>query len=97
MLKKTTQYILLLFALFLVNHQSYGAGQKAHLSGTVVDKNTGEKLPGATVYFPDLKTGCITDINGSFQIENLPFKKLVVQFRLLGYKNLIKIIDHTIT
>ena len=52
MLKKTTQYILLLFALFLVNHQSYGAGQKAHLSGTVVDKNTGEKLPGATVYFP---------------------------------------------
>lgn len=97
MLKKTTQYILLLFALFLVNHQSYGAGQKAHLSGTVVDKNTGEKLPGATVYFPDLKTGCITDINGSFQIENLPFKKLVVQFSLLGYKNFITTIDLTIT
>ncbi|MBK6397200.1 MAG: TonB-dependent receptor [Bacteroidetes bacterium] len=73
------------------------SGEKIKLTGTVTDKSTGEKIPGVTIYIPDLKTGSITDINGEFRIENLPDKKLIFQFSLIGYKNYITTIDLSTT
>ncbi len=93
MLDKLTRYILLLLAISLISENSFGLAEKTKLSGNVIDKTTLEKLPGVSIYFPDLKSGGISDINGSFKIENLPAKKLVVQFSLIGYKNFITTID----
>lgn len=68
---------------------SYGAAQNS-LSGSVINKQSRETLPGAVLFFPDLKTGTVTDANGKFEIKNLPKIKTLVQVKMLGYKNYVK-------
>ena len=74
----------------------YAAG-KASLSGKITDKSTGEPLPGVSIYFPDLKTGTISQANGTYFIDKLPATKLLVQARFMGYKMAIETIDLTTT
>jgi iron complex outermembrane receptor protein len=65
------------------------------LSGKVIDKSTGEALPGVSIYIPDLKTGTATDINGNYKINNLPPTKVVLQISFVGYKTIIETVDLT--
>jgi|WetSurMetagenome_2_1015567.scaffolds.fasta_scaffold06474_4 iron complex outermembrane recepter protein len=65
------------------------------LSGRVTDKVTGEILPGATVFFPDLKIGTSADQDGLYRIKNLPNSSLVIQVTYIGYKAVIFNIDLT--
>ncbi|MDR1347018.1 MAG: TonB-dependent receptor [Prevotellaceae bacterium] len=51
----------------------------------VVDKNTGEPVAFANVYFPDTKTGAFTDELGNFSI-NISGQSLLVQVSFVGYK-----------
>lgn len=74
----------------------YAAG-KASLSGKITDKSTGEPLPGVSIYFPDLKTGTISQVNGTYFIDKLPATKLLVQARFMGYKMATETIDLTTT
>ncbi|MEO6303710.1 MAG: TonB-dependent receptor plug domain-containing protein, partial [Bacteroidia bacterium] len=83
-MKKIT-FILLLF----ISQWFYA--QK--LSGFVKSKTNGEALPGSIVYFPDLKSGTSTKTDGSFEINNLPKIKTLIQVKLVGYKTFIKTID----
>ena len=69
------------------------APEKATLSGIITDKNTGELLPGVSVYLPDLKTGAISNVDGTYKLENLPRVKILVQVTYLGYKLIAEIID----
>jgi iron complex outermembrane receptor protein len=69
----------------------------AHLAGKVTDKATGESLPGVSIYFPDLKTGTITQPNGTYFIDKLPATKLLVQVSFVGYKMATNQIDLTKT
>ena len=63
------------------------------LSGKVTDKKTGNTLPGVSIYLPDLKTGTITTEAGTFNLENLPSTRVMVQVSFLGYKLIARIID----
>lgn len=63
------------------------------LSGTVFSAEDKQTLPGASVYFPDLKTGAITDQNGHYEIKNLPRSKFVVQVKSIGYATQTATID----
>lgn len=63
------------------------------LTGFVKNKATNEPLPGAILYFPDLKSGTVSKADGSFSIGNLPSIKTLVQVRLIGYQTFIKTID----
>lgn len=63
------------------------------LSGKITDKADGSSLPGVNVYFPDLKTGTVSDKEGHYVISNLPQAKVMVQVSLLGYKTITAIID----
>lgn len=69
-----------------------GSG-KTSLSGKVTDKETGTTIPGVTIYIPDLKTGAVTSIDGTYKIDNLPQTKILVQVNFLGYKTIIETID----
>ncbi|MDR1554265.1 MAG: TonB-dependent receptor [Prevotellaceae bacterium] len=51
----------------------------------VVDKNTGEPIAFANVYFPDTKTGTSTDESGNFLISTST-QPLFVQISSVGYK-----------
>lgn len=57
------------------------------LSGYVLNKTTQEKIPGAVIYFPDLKTGTISDANGQYLIKGLPEGKFLVLYKMLGYQS----------
>ena len=57
----------------------------ATLTGKITNKTDNTPLPGAVVYFPDLKSGAATDINGQYKITNLPEGTFLVQVSLLGF------------
>ena len=64
-----------------------------NLSGKVSDQQTGEALVGVSVYFPDLKIGASTDINGEYKIQNLPKGKYVVQLKYIGYSEFVVLLN----
>ncbi len=66
---------------------------QATLSGNISDQKSGEALPGATVYLPDLKSGTVTDSSGHYEITNLPQSKITVQVTYLGYEAQTSIVD----
>ncbi len=70
---------------------------KTTLSGKITDKITGESLPGVNIYLPDLKTGAISDDNGTYKIDNLPQTKVLVQVNFTGYKLIAVTIDLSTT
>ena len=55
------------------------------LEGKITDSN-GQPIVGATVYFAELKTGAVSDINGRYKVSNLPARNLLVQISFVGYK-----------
>lgn len=89
------RYFFILIQLFLTNLilASSIPEQKTSLSGKVIDKLTGEPLPGVSIYVPDLKTGAISTIDGTYKIENLPQTTILVQVSFLGYQTSIEMID----
>ena len=63
------------------------------LTGKVSDKATGEPIPGATIYFPELKTGDIANKDGSYKIPDMPETNVMVQVSFIGYKTIIEKVD----
>jgi len=68
-----------------------GFGQT--LQGTIRDKDSNQPLPGVTIYIPDTRSGTVSDLDGKYEITNLPKKSLLIQVRLLGYSTISKTID----
>jgi len=54
------------------------------VQGQITDKQTGQKLVGATIYFSDLKLGTITNKEGVYKI-NLPKGSHVAEVSYIGY------------
>lgn len=61
------------------------AGARVTLSGFVVDAESGEVLPGAHVYLPDLRTGTVTNDAGYFALPSIPPGTYRSQISYLGY------------
>jgi len=58
------------------------------LSGTVVDSAGGQGIPGAVVYFPELKLGTTTDAQGNFNMSSMPTGTYEMEVKILGYATL---------
>jgi iron complex outermembrane recepter protein len=86
MMKKT-----LIILVMILSYHNTNAQNK--ITGKITDNITGESIPGATIYIPELKTGTIADINGVYKIENLPKVKVIIQVSFLGYKSVVENID----
>jgi iron complex outermembrane receptor protein len=86
------KYIFMLIA-FICTTTCIYAGNSAQLSGIIFDKKTGKTLPGVSIYFPDLKIGTTSKTEGSYSIENLPSKNIIVQISYLGFQTIIVQID----
>ncbi len=63
------------------------------LSGIIHDTENQNTLPGASIYFPDLKTGTVSDADGKYQLSNLPSSKTTVQITFIGYESQVTTID----
>ena len=68
------------------------ATSQTSLQGKITDKN-GEPIIGVNIYFPELKTGATTNIQGVYLIDNLPRHKLSIQINSVGYKMILEKID----
>ncbi len=89
--------VAIIWALFLLCHgfvlAREGESLQGTLTGTVTDKKTGEPLPGAIIYFPDLKTGTTTDADGRYAIKNLPQSRLLLQISCISYRTMLETVD----
>ncbi len=81
---------LLLFALVVTVALSpalvFAQTTTGRIAGVVVDKQTGEPLPGANVIVEGTSWGAATDLNGEFIIHNIPAGVYDVTARFVGYQ-----------
>lgn len=82
-MKKTGLFLVLLF----IVGSLYGQGK---LTGVVKDATTGEKLPGADIELLHTKLGASTDVNGFFEMENVPQGTYQISVSFIGYQTLTK-------
>lgn len=66
---------------------------KSSLSGFIKDAKTKATLPGATIYFPDLKVGTISDDKGYFHISSITDGKHLIEISYQGYATFIDNIE----
>ena len=62
------------------------AGTTGKIAGTVIDKQTGEPLPGVNVVIAGTTIGAATNIQGEFFIINVPPGKYTLKVNLIGYR-----------
>ena len=60
------------------------------ISGKVLLNETNEAIIGANVYIPELRTGTSTDVNGFYQIKNLPKGEFTLQVSYVSLKTITK-------
>ncbi|MDP3436428.1 MAG: outer membrane beta-barrel protein [Bacteroidales bacterium] len=58
------------------------------LEGKVIDKSTGEPIIGATIFFPDIRKGSMTDQDGLYSITNLPIGVHRAEISGISYKKI---------
>ncbi|NOY76663.1 MAG: TonB-dependent receptor [Calditrichaeota bacterium] len=92
MQRKTIAVLFTLLALVLmfsaIPSLSY-AQTTGKIVGTVVDKQTGDPLPGANVQIIGTSLGAATDSHGEFIITNVPVGKYSVRARFIGYNDMV--------
>lgn len=76
--------------LFILSMLSfYGKGQNS-LHGKITDALTGQPVPGAIIYMPELKVGTVSDSSGRYLISSLPKGSYEIEVRLLSYATVVK-------
>lgn len=71
---------------------SSAVGNKS-LKGKITDAKDGSPLIGVNIYFPDLKTGAVSDDEGNYHIDNLPAIKTTLQITYLGHQTIVQTVD----
>jgi len=79
------KYLLLLSLCFaFVSYSQEGA-----ITGVVKD-NAGEPIPGASVLIKKTEKGTITDFEGNYALNNIPYGDYQLELSYLGYKSITK-------
>jgi len=80
-----------LFFAIIISGLSYSNTNS--IEGKITDKITGEPLTGANVFLLGTAFGSATDLNGDFEIKNIPTGEYRLRASYLGYKQQIQIIN----
>lgn len=72
---------------------SLDAFAQVTVQGTVTDANTGELLPGVNVVIQELQTGSSTNIDGEYEIPNVPEGTYTLAVTYVGYQSYTNEID----
>ena len=81
---------MLLILLFLFSTLAVAQENTITIYGKVVDKITQQPLPGANVLVVNTNFGASTDINGKFEIQNLPSGEYQLRASILSYRSVTK-------
>ncbi len=66
------------------------------LEGIILDADSDEPLPGATIFLSEVETGSTAGRDGKFRIEALPPGSYMAEVRFIGYRSRIIEIDHPV-
>ena len=83
----------LLLAFAVVFSVTAAEAQSTTITGTVIDAQSGETLPGANVYIQELATGTATNIEGEYEIRDVAFDTYSFRVTYVGYRTLIREIE----
>ena len=72
--------------LFFVLYNASTVFSQNSIKGIIKDSETKESLVGATAIVQGSNNGARTDINGSFEIKNIPDGKQIIIFNIVGYE-----------
>ncbi len=86
-MKKRSITILVYCVLFTANYVF--AGISGTLAGKVLDKSTGNPLPGANVIIVNSHFGSASNEKGQFLVNNIPAGTFTVKATMMGYNTLI--------
>jgi len=79
--------VLLLISVGTVNAQTTGS-----IAGVVIEKNTGDPIPGANIFADGAAIGAASDDDGHFFIINVPPGLYTMNVEVIGYNN-FKVLD----
>jgi len=82
--KVLSVYVLVLLFILGLNYTVHAA-TTGKIAGTVVDKSTGDPLPGVNVLVPGTQLGAATDVGGRYYIINMPPDVYNVSAQMIGY------------
>ncbi len=88
---RNRSFIFFVSALFIFVQ---AASAQNKISGLITDTDK-LPLPGATVFVPEMNKGAVSDVNGKYEIINLPNGKMKVQFSFIGFTNRIETLELT--
>jgi len=81
--------IILVF-LILISSITF-AKEFGFISGTIIDKETGDTLPGVQIIVEGTDCGAVTNLEGFYEIYNIPPGKYDLFIEYLGY-NSVKVV-----
>ncbi len=90
------QLFIPVFLTFLVFNIAYAQTTKpvrATFNCHVSNKSNGEPLYGASVYFPDIKTGGVTNEAGNLSLQNVPKGKFLIEVSFLGFSSVAEPVE----
>lgn len=67
--------------------------QGVTLSGIITDSHTGDAIPGVNIYIVELKRGAATDVNGKYEIDDMPAGTYTVQITYIGYEKVMRTVQ----
>lgn len=67
--------------------------KKTYLKGIVTDAVDGQPVVGASIYFPLLKQGTVTNEQGEYHFDRLPTVRTTIQVNYVGHQTVIESID----
>lgn len=89
MVKSSFKLTVISAATFFLTTSSLFAQTAPALEGVILDSETGEPVIGASVFFPDLKKGAVTDMDGNYKIDNLPLGRYRAEIGAISYQKIV--------
>jgi TonB-dependent receptor len=86
-MKKQIQIIKFLLSVIIFFMSITIQAQTGRIFGRVTDENSGDALPGASVYLEGTSLGAAANIHGDYYITNIPPSKYTLITKYLGYEN----------
>jgi iron complex outermembrane receptor protein len=83
-------------ALAQSGNERASGGRRAALigfSGRITDATTGKPLPGASIYFADIRVGTTTDASGRYTFRNIVAGHHLIEVSHVGYNTIVEHID----
>jgi outer membrane receptor protein involved in Fe transport len=79
---------IIVFPIFIIFSFSYVFAAGGKISGKIVEKFTGNPMPGVNIIIVGTDMGAATDLNGEYFILNIPPGTYEVKASIIGYKTI---------